>query len=371
MMVVWVALLLSFIVVLLLLPKDSGAGGDGDFDFDLPRLQRVLTISMVLSLLQWGVAIYAAGGLMQFLLSHWYTRGEELAEQYGHWFSLWLQLTLANQIFFTGVAAFYASLQLRQRRYRWRFFSLVLLFFVVEMVMEGNRIFIAVFLLSVISSCWLFGRKKVIAGILLVAPLIAFAFVAWASLRSSLTNIEENFAGYLTTDIGNRTETTLIDAFDGTGSMLLLHVVNDFGREHPYLYGLSYSRALTFVIPRSVYPQRPESFSVMLADTYEPGQGTSLSSTVLGEMYANFGPFSMLLLPLFTAALISLHNRLIARRERYVLLASVSFVLMIWHVRIAFAETFVSFLLCGVAIWGLGLESGLCSRVQTHASHRQ
>ena len=257
------------------------------------------------------------------------------------------------------MAAFYASLQLRQHRYRWRFFSLVLLFFVVEMVMEGNRIFIAVFLLSIISSCWLFGRKKVIAGILLVAPLIAFAFVAWASLRSSLTNIEENFAGYLTTDIGNRTETTLIDAFDGTGSMLLLHVVNDFGREHPYLYGLSYSRALTFVIPRSVYPQRPESFSLMLADTYEPGQETSLSSTVLGEMYANFGPFSMLLLPLFTAVLISLHNRLIARRERYVLLSSVSFVLMIWHVRIAFAETFVSFLLCGVVIWGLSLESGL------------
>lgn len=368
MLVVWTALLLSFVTVYVLLPEGSGAKGDGDFDFDLPRLQRVLLISMVLALMQWGVSIWAQGGLMQFLLSHWYTRGEEMAERYGHGYALWLQLTLANQIIFTSASALYVSQQVRQRRYRRHFLSLVLVFFLIEMFMEGNRIFIAVFLLSVVASSWLFERKKIIVIFVLAAPILAFAFTAWASLRSGLTTLDENFSKYLVADIGDRTATVLMEAFDGTGSMLLLHVIDDFGQKYPYLYGASYSRAVTSVVPRSVYPERPESFSVVLAQTYEPGEDTSLSATALGEMYANFGLLSVLLLPVCTAAVVSVSNRLTASREKHVLLSSVAFVLMIWNARIALADTFITFVLCALLIWILRWESGLCSRM--HASAR-
>ena len=53
-----------------------------------------------------------------------------------------------------------------------------------------------------------------------------------------------------------------MDATEGASVMQLLHMVNDFGEKFNYLYGLSYTKAVTFIVPRSLYPSKPQNFPV-------------------------------------------------------------------------------------------------------------
>jgi hypothetical protein len=161
-------------------------------------------------------------------------------------------------------------------------------------------------------------------------------------------------------DLGNRAMTTLMDTTEGVSVIQVLHMVNDFGQKFDYLYGLSYSKAFTFILPRKLYPNKPQNFPVMIARLYEPGQVTSLGTTQLGELYANFGALSVLLLPFITLLILLLSERLERKCEEHALLSAVLFVLLIWYARSSFEDNFVTFLFALLLVRGLQLERGLC-----------
>jgi oligosaccharide repeat unit polymerase len=341
--------------------------GTGDLQTYVPvrrRLERAILITMALAALDWVAMIWLQGGVGQFLASNWYTRNGDSAA--GRVFVLYTRLSLTNQMIFTGAAALYASIGLKQRNTlkhrntRWGFTSLILLFFLIEIVMSGNRIFFALYLLAFLTSCWLYRRTRILAGLLVASPVLVLAFSLWGSIRANLGTIPESAAVQaFEVDVGNRTVTHLMGVSEGSGVMLLMHMINDFGTKFDYLYGGTYARLFTFFLPGSRGTGQLPDFSTLAAELYEPGQATSLGATALGEAYANFGAAGMLVMPLLACLAVACGNRMARADGSHSLMAAVSFVMFVAFVRFPFAENALTWIAALALIWALKLEKGL------------
>lgn len=362
MLVICLAVLFAFVAVIVLTPPYRGSEDDSPpLPLNEKRLKRAILMTWAIALLDYGITIRLSGGLTAFLVSHWYLRQTEFLTTFGGQYVLYTQLTQANFVVFTAVAALYTAWLLERRRFSWRFCGLIAFAMLLQMVMTGNRIFVALYGLSVLVSCWVYGQKKIILACLALSPVIFLVFSAWGSLRGDLGAFSEKLPAYVEQDLGDRATTTLIDATEGASVMQLLHMVNDFGEKFNYFYGLSYTKAVTFIVPRSLYPGKPQNFPVMLAQLYEPGQETSLGGTQLAELYANFGVLSVLLLPAITILILLLSEKLTQNIEKHVLLSAVLFLLFIWYARSSFEDNFITFVCAQCLLWSLKLERGMCA----------
>lgn len=361
MLVIWLALMFSFQAIMILKRRPKTNIVKPELPINELKLKKIILLTFGLAILDYACTIWRLGGLESFLISHWYSRQEDLVTRLGDIYVLYLQVSLANQIVFTAVAALYTARQLQLRRLDLRFSVLIVFALLLQVVMSGNRIFAALYGLSVLASCWIYGRKKMIAALLIISPVVLLFFSAWAYFRHNLSTIVEDVPTYLEGDLGNRTTTTLLmNATEGTGVMILLHVVNDFGDKFNYLYGLTYTKAITFPLPRRLFPEKPQSFAALLAGLYEPGETTSLSATQFGELYANFGVLSVFLLPLVTVLILLLSEKLMQNIGKYSLLSAVLFLLLIWTARSSFEDNFIVFLFAVLLIKSLRFERGLC-----------
>jgi hypothetical protein len=360
-LVICVSLLFAFQSVVLLRPQNRSAWKAFELHLNETKLKRAILMTFGLSVLDWVTSVWRSGGLESFLISHWYLRQGEAFSRMGDLFVLYAQLSLANQIVFTGAAALFTARQLYLRKFEWRLSSLIGLGLILQMVMSGNRIFIALYGLSFLTACWTYQRKRWVALLLLLAPAVLLFFSAWAYFRHDLSSITNDLPGYVEQDLGNRVMTTLMDTTEGASVMQLLHMVNDFGDRFEFFYGLTYTKAITFIVPRSLYPNKPENFPAQIAKLYEPGEVTSLGATQLGELYANFGLFVVLLLPVLTMLILALSTRLTGTAEQHALLLAVLFLLTIWFARSSLEDNFITFLFASLLLWGLRLERGLCS----------
>jgi hypothetical protein len=359
MLVVWLALLFSFQAVLLLTRKPKMDGATLEFPVNEQKLKRILLLTFGFSLLNHAATIWRLGGVEAFLVSHWYSRHEDLAARFGDLFVVYSRLTEANQILFTAAAALFTNLQIQRGKLNVRISTFIAFALLLQMVMSGNRIFIALYGLSLLASCWFYRRKRLIVGLLVVSPAILLLFSAWSYFRHDLSTIGEDIPTYAEADLGNRAMTALMDTTEGVSVIQVLHMVNDFGQKFDYFYGKSYTKAVTFVLPRRLYPNKPQNFPVLIARLYEPGEDTSFTTTQLGELYANFGALSVLLLPFITVLILLASERLARKLEKHLLLSAVLFMLFIWYARSSFEDNFITLLFVVFSIWALRLERGL------------
>ncbi len=357
-LIIWLSLMLTCFVAW---PAGSSRVSEGDRTGVKARrrLERAILLTMVLAAADWLAQIWLQGGVAEFLLSHWYTRNTELASRWGVVFVAYTRLALINQMIFTGAAALYANLGLKQRDMRWRFTSLILVFFLIEIVVSGNRIFFALYLLAFLTSCWLHGRKRILAALLVLSPALVLGFSLWGAIRANLSQIPDSAASEaFDADVGDRTVTHLMGATEGSAVMLLMHMINDFGTKFDYLYGGTYARLFTSFPPARTGRGRLPDFTTLAAQLYEPGETTSLGSTVLGEAYGNFGVAGLFIPPLLTWLAISC-GELMARAGRgHSLMSAVSFVMFIAFVRFPFAENALTWIAALLVIWALKLENG-------------
>jgi hypothetical protein len=348
---VWLSIMLACAVAYFLCPALPEKSSNDDAAKN-KGLERAMLVMIGLAVVDWAVMIMLVGGVEAFLISHWYTRVEDLSEQYGTAFVLFDHANEVNQVVFSAAAALYTSLGLKNRTTKLGFTVLILVFLLAEIVMSGNRIFFALYLLAFLTSCWVFNRKKILATMVLVAPLIALIFGLWAAVRHDLTDIAESTTMYVKDDsVNDRVATGLIGVTEGTDVVLMMHVIDDFGRRFDYLYGSTYGRILTSLVPRSLYPHRPRDFTVVAASLYEPGANTSLNATALGEAYANFGVCGFALLPIVTWIACRYTDRQTATGRSNSLVSAVAFVMFIWFARVTLAESLILFLGAWIFIW--------------------
>jgi len=360
-LIIWTSLLFSFLTVLVFLPKPDQRWKRREIILNDSSLKRIILVTVCLAVVDYVATIYMAGGLDQFLLLNWYLRVEDWITTLGQRYVLYVWLTQANQAVLTAAAVLFTHSQARKGAVNWRFSIFLIVVFLFHTAFHGERIFLALYLISLLTSCWLYGRKRVVITLLVAAPALAVVFSAWASFRGAPTDIAKNLPRYMEADLGNRAMTVMIDACDGSDTVLLFHIIRDFGSKYGLLYGTSYARALTFLVPRSIYPERAKGFNIQLAEKYEPGGTTSLAATQLGELYANFGLLSVLLLPGLTVAIMIGSNLLVGRIHNHVLISAVAFVLLIWSARSTLEDNFITFLLAAFLIRILRLERNLCS----------
>lgn len=356
-LIVWLGLMLALSPVFLLSPdcKTKGDGGAGVIS--CRKLEHVLLTCMALMVTEWVATIGLAGGIPEFLMSHWYIRNEDLADRWGRSYLLFTHLSLTNQMIFTGAAAFYTSLGLKNQKTRWVFSLLMLAFFLTQIVISGNRIFFALYLLAFGTSCWLYRRWKIMAVMLLATPLLIFVFSAWSSVRAHVGDLSDSLTNNLPElDLSKAAMTHSMNATEGMSIMLLMHMINDFGTKYPYLHGDTYARIVTFFLPASLVPNRPPDFSTLSAQLYQPGDVTSLGSTALGEAYANFALPGILVLPLLTWFSMRWSDGLRGGGGKGGLLSAISFVMFVCFVRFPFAENAMILTAAVLAVWGLGLE---------------
>src|SRR4029077_5836409 len=125
-----------------------------------PRLERVILFLIGCTFLEWVATIWMNGGIEQFLISHWYHRQDALIERFGVGYIIYMHAASSLQTLLTGAAALYTAAGLKNRDTGWKFTSLIVFTLVVGMMLHGNRIFFAVYLLALLVSCWLYERKK-------------------------------------------------------------------------------------------------------------------------------------------------------------------------------------------------------------------
>jgi oligosaccharide repeat unit polymerase len=365
-LVVWTALMASCMIIYFFSPSPAQED-EKECPISRPILERAIWITMALSVVDWASMIHLVGGLDVFLVSHWYHRNEELVSQYGDSFVLLEHFSLANQIVFTCAASLYTALGLKYRDTRMAFTLMILFFFLLEVVMSGNRIFLACYLLGILISCLVYGRRRILVGMIALAPLLILIFSVWASVRHDITAIPDSVGSALEEESGNSPFKSIVsasmDATEGMDTLLLLHIPNDFGHRTPYLYGISYSRAITSLIPRAIYPHKPQNFTSFLASVYLPGLETSLNATAVGEMYANFGPITLLLFPLLSLSMVFLTAWGTRKQDKHGLLLPLLFVLAIWAARSTLEDSIVTLILAYSIIFVFRLEKGLNGQV--------
>jgi len=104
---------------------------------------------------------------------------------------------------------------------------------------------------------------------------------------------------------------------------------------------------------------KTENFPKLLAGLYEPGQITSLGATQLGELYANFGVLSVLLLPIVTVLLMMLSAGSLLANGKHLLVSAALFLLLIWSARASFEDNVITFVFVLLLIRGFGLSKNL------------
>jgi hypothetical protein len=349
-LIIWASVLFSFLTVLLFTPQTSRGFKRREVIVDDAVLKRIVLVTTCLAVIDYVATIQMVGGIDRFLITNWYLRGTDLLSSLGDRYTLYLWLSQANQTVYTAAAVLLTHCQARKGVVEWRFTSLLIAIFLFHIAFQGERIYLALYLISLLTSCWLYGRKRIIVTLLIIAPALAFIFSAWAYFRNAPTEITKNVPVYMDADLGNRAVTVLMDACDGSDIVFLFHIINDFGDKYPFLYGTSYARSLSFIVPRSLYPDKPKGFAIQLAEIYEPGETTSFAATELGELYANFGPISVLLLPLLTLAILLGSEWLTQRMDHHALTSSVVFLLLIWATRSTLEDNFITFILAVLLI---------------------
>jgi oligosaccharide repeat unit polymerase len=358
-LIIWASLLFSFLAVILFLPKLNQERQRREVFLNDAALKRVIYLNVCLAVIDYAVTVYLVGGVAQFLVSHWYLRADDMSTHLGLGYVLYSWFSQANQIVLTAAAVLFTYSQARKGTFNWRFSFFLLVVFLFHVIFTGNRIFVALYIISLVVSCWLYSRKTVVIALMTAAPALALVFSAWSYFRSAPTKIAERTSVYMDADLGNRTATILMDAFDGSDAVLLFHIIDDFGVRYSYMYGGTYLRSVSFIIPRSIYPDKAPNFAVQLAEKYEPGGTTSLCATELGELYANFGPLSVLLLPLITLLILITSEARIDLIRNQPLASAVAFILIIWMVRSTFEDNLITFLVSLFVVRIFHLQRGL------------
>lgn len=316
---------------------------------NLIEIKKIILLLMSCLLITWTIEIWSAGGLFLYLFEHWYTRGDYFYEKYGQLFVLYQHILLIVNIFFVASSGLYTVLIIKHSKFKREifFFALIVVFFFIGMVLSGNRIHIATYCILLIAGLYLFKLRKALIIVIVVIFFSAPLFSLWSTLRANITDFSNLIEMYQDNikESDDKTLTTILETLDGSGVVLSLNVIKDFGTRYSYLDGQSYWRAFTFFVPRSIFPDKPQNFTVVLANLYEPGVNTSLSANVLGELYANFGYFGFFLVPIFTYVLTNKSIKSINRKKYYYLKESIYFVLAIHAMRFGVPVVLVLFVL--------------------------
>lgn len=351
------SLLLTAHIIFFKYPKQTLAN---NHEINYRILTKIYLIALALVVIVWAIKIYLAGGIFSYLFSYWYTRGSEGLENYS---SLWLiieRLFEGVYIAFCAIVALIIYDSIEKNTYRYWLLISAILTLLIGVIMSGNRIHLILIGLYAFPAIFLY-RRKLLIPIGVLAPLVIVLGSYWANIRG-FTNKAEGINIYTNRIIDGDVDflTPILEIFEGANILALIEIIKSAGYKFDIVLGETYSKAVTWLIPRSIWPEKPLSATQAVADIIEPDtSGWSVSFTQFGEIYYNFGIASLILLPLFTILLLAFSNYFHNHYYNSPLKSVSGCLLTFWMARSIFSDNLVLLLFTFIIIWGFGLEKHL------------
>ncbi len=193
-----------------------------------------------------------------------------------------------------------------------RFLFLLFGFTLFDMFISGNRIYLFV---TIVILALIVIKKHPIKSLIitpLITPIVLFFGYFGNIFRHMRGPLFAN--GLPTYDVfvyslkrAIRIDPPRLDSFflNMSESINVNVIYNIFDNYQETLFGATYLKTLLFYVPRSIWESKPESITVIAANTYGY---SSLVTTIIGEMHMNFSYFGIILLPIllmFTESIIT------------------------------------------------------------------
>jgi hypothetical protein len=192
-------------------------------------------------------------------------------------------------------------------------------------------------------------------GFAVIAPIIGYVSSVWAVFRAfalrsgyNLEGLASAFeiASQITESGGEQPFDKLLNSLFETSNILVFNYVsNNINDAFPVLWGQTFiGRPLTFLIPSTIWPDKPRVFANVLGEYIQAMPGLALNSTLFGEALANFHYFWPLAL-FSMLTLISAIYRKLTRISPVIGFLGCFVAIALWRFDIAFA--FVSLVALG------------------------
>ena len=193
----------------------------------------------------------------------------------------------------------------------------------------------------------------------------------WANIRG-YTDKAKGLEDYTNKIIDGEVDfmTPVMEILEGGNILALFEIIKKAGSEFDFILGQSYAKAVTWIIPRSIWPEKPLSATQLVAAALEPGEdGWSMSFTQFGEVYYNFGMAALGVIPIITMLIVVFSNYLEKRFYRMPLKVVSACLLTFWMSRSIFADNLVLLLFTFLIIWGFRLEKNLYHSASVSGIH--
>ena len=261
------------------------------------------------------LTIYTIGMLIVFIGSglleggDWYQNREHFMQSNGALAVLIVFLVNSAKILLLSTL-FYKWLRNDFSFYKFMFF--ILLFVIIDMVFSGNRIYL--FCTAILIGLTLLKRypKKTLIASPFLFPATFFLGYFASIFRHMRGPLFLNGLPTFEVFIAALNRAMILEPpnpklfFIGISESINVNVIyNLFNRYEDFLLGATYFKPLFFYIPRSIWEGKPESITVITANSFG---GSSLVTTIIGEMYMNFSLLGIIILPIvlwFTDGLIT------------------------------------------------------------------
>lgn len=217
--------------------------------------------------------------------------------------------------------------------------SLVLTFFyfflpLYEMLISGNRIYVFTFsiIYLILNFRELTFKKKAVYFLFLVIG--AYTLNLWSTVRaySHTDGLISGIEKAIEYESTNYTEAkdplsllnkNILSVTEGANAYVLTQVVEDFPKKYDYIYLDPYIKIVGTAIPRSLWPNKPESVPLIFARIYNPEiEGFSLNGSLVGEGYASLGFLGVFLILICVLLLLYFSKIIINRKFNDCYLAS-------------------------------------------------
>lgn len=239
-------------------------------------------------------SIYIVGTAAVYLYSvgseeaHWYRSREEFVANTGLvGVVISYMITGARLVVIASIAKLVGKVGFT----RWTS-AVCLVFSLYDVLVTGNRVGLLLLLFCLFSMTLLRREYRVIALSIVAAPLLAYVLSLYAYVRPYLRS-DAGLASIMEASSENIAESSrgvgsaFLGAVESVNISVLKALYGGIDADSPR-FGSTYARPALIFIPRSVWPDKPDSPTVQAGEAYAHGR-TSLVVMYIGEGVMNFG----------------------------------------------------------------------------------
>ncbi len=288
----------------------AGAGGGGNswplgFSIDQSRLIRVLVVLLLINLVAIALKVVSSGSLSAVVAQS----RRELKTGHGSLNVISLYLVSVGSFFFPLIAAFAR----RQRTFAPAGLAAVLLLEILFLLIYRTRTAVVMHLIG-LTVGWFFVAprlvwggfegtfsrysKKQILAIVLVLFCVGMSGLMIRALRGQFEMQKQG--GELRID-PIKAAAFGFQVGELNYSTPVMRVLEEIPQNYDYLNGQSYYRLLFIIVPRAVWPDKPQNSQRVLAKIINPAADDvqTIPAGIIGDLYANFGFWGILGMFLF------------------------------------------------------------------------